>query len=353
MQIDMHFYATYAIARAAGLPPDVAQTVATSAQFVDDAVDKHPGSVGGESFIVPVVSAHKMVEVANVQPWDQWQVWVPFHFLPGGQGLAVEERLLCRKGAADNESANRVLALAEQKLAEPYGWHLLGVVTHVIQDTFSHWGFSGISSCYNHVEQGDIQLHLAKNPDLFDAISADAAQIWERWTGSFAEEFSALGHGSVATYPDRPYLIWEFDYERSLASCPRKENTLHSSRDNPLDFLESCQRLYEAYAGAATAQFNAAPAPFDAISSTVLGILKTEDRQPGRISAWQNAIATDTLFTTRPEDKVLRYDEKCWVPGSLRTKTKSQKQEAQLFFKASRNYRCFVLGQLLPELGLL
>ena len=36
MQIDMHYYGTYAMARAAGLNRETARTVATSSQFVDD-----------------------------------------------------------------------------------------------------------------------------------------------------------------------------------------------------------------------------------------------------------------------------------------------------------------------------
>ena len=36
MQLDMHYYGTYALALAAGLTPEAAQIVATSAEFVDD-----------------------------------------------------------------------------------------------------------------------------------------------------------------------------------------------------------------------------------------------------------------------------------------------------------------------------
>ena len=39
MQIDMHFYGIYALARAAGIKPDSAHTIAYASQFVDDALD--------------------------------------------------------------------------------------------------------------------------------------------------------------------------------------------------------------------------------------------------------------------------------------------------------------------------
>jgi len=39
MQIDMHYYGVYAIARLAGLRPEAARTIATASQYVDDAVE--------------------------------------------------------------------------------------------------------------------------------------------------------------------------------------------------------------------------------------------------------------------------------------------------------------------------
>ena len=40
MQVDMHYYGTYAMARAAGLTKEKAKTIATAAQFVDDNANK-------------------------------------------------------------------------------------------------------------------------------------------------------------------------------------------------------------------------------------------------------------------------------------------------------------------------
>ena len=36
MQLDMHYYGTYAMARAAGINSNASATIATAAQFVDD-----------------------------------------------------------------------------------------------------------------------------------------------------------------------------------------------------------------------------------------------------------------------------------------------------------------------------
>ena len=39
MQIDIHYYAAYAMVRLAGLRPKAAGTIATASQYVDDAVE--------------------------------------------------------------------------------------------------------------------------------------------------------------------------------------------------------------------------------------------------------------------------------------------------------------------------
>ena len=40
MQIDMHYYGVYVLARLAGLKPDAAKIIATASQYVDEAVEK-------------------------------------------------------------------------------------------------------------------------------------------------------------------------------------------------------------------------------------------------------------------------------------------------------------------------
>ena len=53
------------------------------------------------------------------------------------------------------------------------------------------------------------------------------------------EASGALGHGSVATYPDRPRLVWSFDYERRDAVAG-----MRSTRDNPDTCLKGCRALH-------------------------------------------------------------------------------------------------------------
>ena len=107
MQIDMHYYGTYAIARMAGFAPEQARILSTAAQFVDEAVAANPVDLNGQSYLLPVISAHKMYElIKNSDMMDQWRVWVPFHFLPGGRGNDAARRLICLWGEPKNEAVD-------------------------------------------------------------------------------------------------------------------------------------------------------------------------------------------------------------------------------------------------------
>ena len=96
MQLDMHYYATYAMARAAGIEPDDARIIATSAQFVDDNVARSHVTFRDGSRIDQEATAHHPINLSNRDERDQRRVWVPFHFIPGNQGDSYTERLKCR-----------------------------------------------------------------------------------------------------------------------------------------------------------------------------------------------------------------------------------------------------------------
>ena len=83
MQLDMHFYGVYAMARSAGLNPETAETIAYASQFVDDAIHDDHVLVSNNQAIVPTISRHKPLDYQNAIPGDQWKICVPFHFLPG------------------------------------------------------------------------------------------------------------------------------------------------------------------------------------------------------------------------------------------------------------------------------
>lgn len=99
MQVDMHYYGTYAMARAAGLAPADCRVIATAAQFVDDNAGKDSISFKDGARVDVDATAHHALDVANLDPEDQRNVWIPFHFIPGNAGAEYTERLIAAETA--------------------------------------------------------------------------------------------------------------------------------------------------------------------------------------------------------------------------------------------------------------
>ena len=65
MQIDMHFYGIYALARAAGIKPDSAHTIAYASQFVDDALEGEVNILPNNQAVFPIVTSHLSMPPGN------------------------------------------------------------------------------------------------------------------------------------------------------------------------------------------------------------------------------------------------------------------------------------------------
>ena len=196
MQIDMHYYGTYAMARAAGLERETAQVIATSAQFVDDNIARDAVTFRDGSRIDTEATAHHPIDLSNRDDRDQRRVWVPFHFLPGNVGETYTERLKCRMDSpVVQEMCEHHLIHAERS----FGPHLLGIATHVYADTFSHYGFSGVSSRGNRVENDSFRFH--EDVDGMDGPVADLSSgIRDYITQKATAFFTGRGqHGGVLT----------------------------------------------------------------------------------------------------------------------------------------------------------
>lgn len=155
MQIDMHYYGVYALARLAGLKAEAAKTIATASQYVDDASIRNILRHENGNKLAPVLTAHKVIEIVeNRDENDQPFVWVPFHFFPGNVGYGFSELLICRKDSSlVNETIDHYLSLRDC----PFALELFGVIAHVYADTFAHFGFSGVSSRKNKVDAMKIE----------------------------------------------------------------------------------------------------------------------------------------------------------------------------------------------------
>ena len=190
----MHYYGTYAMARAAGLKKEVCETIATAAQFVDDNAEKESVEFRDGARLDVEATAHHTINVKNLDREDQRQIWVPFHFLPGNEGDSYTQRLVCKK---DSEIAQEVIKFNLSLLDQPFALPLVGITAHVYADTFSHYGFSGVSSRANKIVNDSIEFH-SLDPKIEEYIK-DKAKEFE---SNYPKEgvFFGILHSPVYTF---------------------------------------------------------------------------------------------------------------------------------------------------------
>lgn len=356
MQTDMHYYGTYAMARAAGITPAVCKTIAFAAQFVDDnAAQRHIEFDDGGRVDAQATAHHVSDILKNLEKKDQRQVWLPFHFLPGNEGDSFTERLICRK---NSDIAKDMVSNHVGFASRDFGAHLIGIAAHVYADTFAHHGFSGVSSRFNKVDNKSIGFNTALDPDIEDYIKGKAADFFRRNGingGLFANIKSwlaetvsgALGHGAVATYPDRPYLEWEFEYEHTKARVVR---------NNPQDFLEGCKALHTMFVNYGKKNQDHSDGDgvaFGTIEKTVKGIIKVQGAKKIRVKQWKKAAKDGELSGSK--FSIPDYKEETWLKDATKKMNSAKNSESALdsdlyrFYQAASLHRQFVLRELLPD----
>lgn len=364
MQVDMHYYGMYAMARAAGLEVKHAKTIAYASQYVDDSTanDSEVHDDGG--MFQTIATAHtnsEAIKNAAVDHTEQRQVWVTFHFFPGNEGQTLSDKLVCVKNGelAREMVKNHIRHAVSQK--NQYGLMLMGIMAHVYADTFSHYGFSGISSRNNKVDGASFELDV-ENKEVKAYIMNKYSAFLTKYTPRFLiqnyRKFAskgasvatgALGHGAVGTYPDRPFLRWRFVY--------KKDNRDSGWRDNPATFVEACENLHRAFSDfAKQAEMSKNPVKFSDIKQEINQIIRLESEKKGRIAAWLNAIESGKLFKTEPQE-ALYYSEHEWEQQKsdfedLENSSLISEKEVYKFHQAAIYHRDYTLKRLLPKHGI-
>lgn len=352
MQIDMHYYGAYALAYAAGMNPETARIVATSSQFVDDLADKIQINFQDAGQFNCIATAHHSIDTDNVDKDDQRNVWVPFHFIPGNSGSSFTEKLVCIK---DSDISKAMLQDALEATTKEHGPYRIGIAAHVYADTFSHYGFSGVSSRLNRVNNGTINLRNVSGSMLqyitnkADRFFQSKEFITENIKSMFAEGLSgALGHGAVATYPDRPYLVWDFNYEK-----PVRES---GERNNPATFLEACEKLFNFFKKAISRNQNyknpdAKSVDFSTIRDNIVGILSFQGKEEDRSNKWCEAASLGNI--TKWKFTIPEYDGMNWLNQLQELKSEDNSEAILndpgfLFSVAAHEHRDHVIHHLLP-----
>lgn len=344
MQTDMHYYGTYAIARSAGLHPDAARVIAEASEYVDDS-DYVAVQLSDGILLDAPPTAHHPENRQNLNPVDQRRVWVPFHFLPGNEGDSFEERLICR---IDSQIARDMVQHHTSLENRGFNLALMGIAAHCYADTFSHYGFSGITCNQNKVYGESIELKVNKK-SVFDYIVKKTQEFNDTYIKGAVGNAAGLGHGGVSTYPDRPYLTWSFTYELGMRPS--------GIRENQKTFLDACEKLHAMFSDFGKRNEYASTGgvlrPFNEIKESVAAILAVEGSMEERIEAWQRASRSGTLFADGTNIPVYDRDFAKDVEAMSGHNMESIRGTNSFSFLAAAKYhRDYVLDVLLPSHGL-
>lgn len=205
MNIDFHYGVTFAVCRLAGLDQQQAQVVAHASQYVDDATTKGLLMFAGGETFERFASAHVMLDYNNAINDENRVVWVPFHFLPGGEGVTLEDKAVCKP---DSPIARDMVRRAIESRDAENALHRLGVTLHTYIDTWAHQGFSGIVSDHNRLTslEGDDHDHET----WLDKLKSYATKAGNAIGATAVSTVSGLGHGAALHFPDMPWADWSY-----------------------------------------------------------------------------------------------------------------------------------------------
>jgi hypothetical protein len=342
----MHYYATFALARSAGLKRGQAQAIATAAQYVDDSnyINAHL-SDGTPVEIQP--TAHHPVDFHNILPINQRLTWIPFHFLPGGKGETDAEKLVCD---TDSKLAQDMVRHNLSLAKEDYGMMLIGITAHVYADTFAHYGFSGLSAIENQIAPDSI--NLISEDTSAESVRERLDVFYEKYCAKFAGS-SHLGHAGVATYPDQPYLKWQFRYE--------KNGMLSPIRENQKTFLAACKalhRLFSDYADIFNGDYGepGIRKEFHEIEPEIIDILALVGSEDLRIARWQKSVQDGKLYANPSGVPIPTYDPSQFAINAKALSKVSldvaDRTVVVKFLHAAEVHRSFLLKELLPNNGI-
>ena len=253
----MHFGSVLALSLAAGFRDEVAVQLATYSQMTDDWADIN--------LPYHVTTASHTASIKNLDISSHIHTWIPFHFLPGGEGETVEEMLICRKNSKlaqqmVHDHIEFAIDLTKDWTGAKdllYAPHLLGIMLHVYADTFAHYGFSGTTSKNNKIKDinilgaMDAKTHLWEKAIKKENIGAFRRRYWReigdnsfwhrlyrRLRGETLEAVSrALGHAAAYSYPDISWLHFEIEYDDGRIE----------ERNNPETYMDFLKNTFEAF----------------------------------------------------------------------------------------------------------
>ncbi len=352
MQKDFHFYTIYILTRCAGFGPEEAGVVAYASQFADDAVEEEPFWFENGGFFQPVVTSHNYYSLrgALASPTREagYRVWIPFHFMPGGDERSGKSedpfyrRLEVRPaGVGDGSPMDRALKRMLEAGDRPYGLHLLGIVLHVLADTWSHQGFIGLTRPENEVEDLEIE---GEGKGFLEALKEE-----------FHDLAPKTGHAEALNIPDEPYRRWSYrDFRGKLHEIDNVERSLSAARE--------CYRVLVVWLERYSGWRRWVGRPFEEIEGLFGEFFEVSGDLEERCRRWRKALREGRFFDPElEEDPVYRrgawfrqavevdFDEETGI--RYRWRQNFNRSHWRLFHAAAAFWRFVVLNEVLPEIG--
>lgn len=326
MDLDLHYHALYALARCSGLARDPAVRMAAAAQFVDDfSAPRWLHLDGVSTCIYPTAIA---TDAAEGRLLEHIFIEIPFHFLPGGQGETLYERLMARPGGYG------LTAMLEHCFAcrnPHYTPELMGIAAHALMDSYAHAGFSGLPAPGNAVVKNSVEVR-ALSGGWVPWRARRTKNLLALLRQSAPKAQAAVGHFAVGALPDLPYAQWRAVFVEGGMQ----------ERDNPALYLQACKALY-AVLGRFAALWSGGQqgVPFSALEEGIHSLLEIpEPNVVRRCARWNSFLAT-----FMPDDAVPSYHYQ-------RSQLEKDGEDFQRFCRAAMYYRDAVLGVILPDMGI-
>lgn len=332
---DFHFYAIFGLCRLAGMKREQCKKVAYASQHTDDAKYGHVLYFASGGRYQQTLSAHSCFDLKFFTKDAGYDVFMPFHFLPGGQGNDFDQKLICRK---DSITCREMLKDTLLTLDKPYGAHRLGVALHVYADSWSHQNFIGLKK-----EQNEVKSYTYIN---------SKNNIIEQ---GFASMVPAIGHAQTLLSPDESYLIWKYKKAGSNSF------TLVNNTER---FMEAAKMIYDFLTTLvyqkAPSWFEVPPRAWATIEQILLEHFQINDSLTNRIKIWEASFKKGRFGFT--ED--VSYDDREWFKKAVDVSTIAgevvydkkpgfEYSDWKLFHDALTLHSFYIKHELLPRYGVI
>lgn len=235
MQKDMHYYCIYYLCLVAGVKPEDAYIIAYNSQYTDESIIddsilklkdflgdiiQSPEAEGDYKFHLtqtyipaPHYKSYKSLSFQSVE-----EILIPFHFLPGFSGDNEIDWFTTLGGtgklfdALYERAIKSIESLNNNKIdynrAKKQELHRIGIILHVLADTYSHENFSAFWSWTNKINRTN--YISPENSAWIGLLKKIWHHIFFCFYYNFFDSLPAVGHIRAYDYPDSPYLLWRY-----------------------------------------------------------------------------------------------------------------------------------------------